>query len=353
MVVNKFSPVDQARELMKFLQSSNLHFTAQVTPFSMYITVRKKFRNTSHCVIQEQVEPSKISIPKETIESWKSELENNLKQKDSECHELERSLNLLKDKLEKAADVRNDLEAELEEKCVESHELKSTNSILQEKLQTAEAKFLEYSSAASEETVKLAEKVEFLGASVMRSTEETLNMERKLIEAKKVIKKFKSEKLDILEKPKVSNNSKLVISKNTQTDLSSFSSSPGSSTPFSVSDNDQHCSETGALKVSCPRKAESMKSFPPFSSKQDLEPFNLFPPFGNVMPGQLFSGQPFPPYQDGNNNPKAVIKKSEALNETEFENVRDSTRAAIKNVSSSFKPISVISTKTGKHPKLP
>ena len=37
----RVTPEDQARELMKFLESSNLHYAAQVTPFSMYITVRK------------------------------------------------------------------------------------------------------------------------------------------------------------------------------------------------------------------------------------------------------------------------------------------------------------------------
>ena len=133
----------------------------------------------------------------------------------------------------------------------------------------------------------------------------------------------------------MSNSSKSVISKNTQTDLSSFSSSPESFTPFSVSDKDQHCSKTGALKVSYPSKAEPMKSFPPFCATQDLEPLNPFPPFGNMMPGQLFSpfsnidpGKPFPPYQDENNNPKAAIKKSEAINETESEDVRDSPKVS-------------------------
>ena len=90
-----------------------------------------------------------------------------MKQKAIESHELESSLDLLKDTLEKAAYDRNDLEAELDEKCLESHELKFTNNILQEILHTAEAKILEYSKAAREEKEKLAEKVEFPGASVM------------------------------------------------------------------------------------------------------------------------------------------------------------------------------------------
>ena len=140
----------------------------------------------------------------------------------------------------------------------------------------------------------------------------------------------------------MSNNSESVICKNIQTDLSSFSSYKESSTTFSVSHNDQQLSKTGALEVSSESKAEPVKPFPPFCSTHDLKTFNPFPPFGIVIPGQLLSpfsnidpGKPFPPYQDGNNNPKAVIKKSEALNETEFENVRDSTRVAIKKISSS------------------
>ena len=65
--------------------------------------------------------------------------------------------------------MRN-LNAELEDKNLESHELKVTNNMLNEKLQKAEAKFLDLCKSAKEEKEKLTEKVEFLGASVMRST---------------------------------------------------------------------------------------------------------------------------------------------------------------------------------------
>jgi hypothetical protein len=79
-------------------------------------------------------------------------------------------------------------------RCLESHEWKVTNNMLQEKIQTAEDKYSEYSKAAREEKEKLTKKIDFLVAFVMRSTEETLNMERKLNEAKKVIKKKKEMK---------------------------------------------------------------------------------------------------------------------------------------------------------------
>ena len=90
MAIKNISPEEQASELMKLLHSSNLHYAAQVTPFSVYLTVRKKFRNTSYSVIQDQAsqEPSNINISKETEQSWKRELENKLKQKTLECYEL-------------------------------------------------------------------------------------------------------------------------------------------------------------------------------------------------------------------------------------------------------------------------
>ena len=102
-------------------------------------------------------------------------------------------------------------------------------------------------------------KIEFLVTSVKRSTEETLNMERKLMDAKKVIKKNVKEagllkekvenlehsnKLLIEENDKFQNDMKLseaqtdlhsVSNKVTMADVSSFSSSE-SSTFYSVPD---------------------------------------------------------------------------------------------------------------------
>jgi hypothetical protein len=49
---------------------------------------------------------------------------------------------------------------------------------------------MEFCKSAKEEKDEHAKKVEFLASSVMRSTEETLSMERKLIQAKKEIKKI-------------------------------------------------------------------------------------------------------------------------------------------------------------------
>ena len=104
---------------------------------------------------------------------------------------------MLEDKLKKARDDESNLQVELEEKYLESHELKATNNILHEKLQKAEAKLIEYCKSAKKEKDELDEKVEFLANSVMRSTEETLSMERKLTVAKKEIKKIKKENFSL------------------------------------------------------------------------------------------------------------------------------------------------------------
>ena len=126
--------------------------------------------------------------------SKEQDLDNQLKQKALKCHELQTSINLLEDKLKKARDDESNLQVELEEKYLESHELKVTNNILHEKLQKAEAKLIEYCKSVKEEKDELDEKLEFL---VMRSTEETLSMERKLTVAKKEIKKIKKENFSL------------------------------------------------------------------------------------------------------------------------------------------------------------
>ena len=115
--------------------------------------------------------------------------ENVLKQKARDCHELKVAKELLEERLERSEAFKLDLETELDEKSLECHELKVTNDILQDKLQKAESEF----TTVQENKDMLNEKVEFLAASVIRATEETLNMERKLTEAKKVIKKNKKE----------------------------------------------------------------------------------------------------------------------------------------------------------------
>ena len=116
------TPEDHARDLLMNLNSSNLHYSAQVTPFSIYITVRKKFRKTSNFVIPDQ----------------------------------------------------------------SSHQLQKT-----------EADYIEHCNTVKQEKDTLYEKIEFLVASIKRSTEETLSMEKTFIDGKKVTKKLKNKNLSL------------------------------------------------------------------------------------------------------------------------------------------------------------
>ena len=47
MVVDSRTPQHHCRDFVETLQSSNLHYFVQETPFSLYVTVRKRFRNNS------------------------------------------------------------------------------------------------------------------------------------------------------------------------------------------------------------------------------------------------------------------------------------------------------------------
>jgi hypothetical protein len=189
MATSTFSPEEQAKELMVFLQSSNLHYAAQVTPFSLYITVRKKFRKYSNVVVSDQTSSQlpQINLPIEPLESLQKDHENVLKQKARDFDELKVAKELVEEKLERLEAFKLDLETELDQKSLECHELKVTNNMLRDKLQKAGIEF----TSVQENKDMLKEKVEFLAACVKRATEETLNMERKLTESKKVIKKNK------------------------------------------------------------------------------------------------------------------------------------------------------------------
>ena len=145
------------------------------------------------------------------------------------------------------------------------------------------------------------EKMEFLVTSVKRSTEETLNMERKLMDAKKVIKKNVKEtgllkekvehfehsnKMLIEENGQFRNDMSLseaqtdlhsVSSKITMADVSSFSSSE-SSTFYSVPDINLQGTKSRLLQESSTTYSDSRKPFPHFSETEELLTFKPFPP---------------------------------------------------------------------------
>ena len=81
---------------------------------------------------------------------------------------------------------------------------------------------LDFCKSAEEEKEKLTENVEFLEASVMRSTEETLTMEKKLNEAQEQSHKMVKVKSDKLSE--ATNTLQSVISKTTQESTLSYPS---------------------------------------------------------------------------------------------------------------------------------
>ena len=70
---------------------------AQVTPFSLSITVWKIFRETSNFVI-----PDQTSMPSETLDALNRDLENEITQKDLEYKELKVAKEILQERLEKS-----------------------------------------------------------------------------------------------------------------------------------------------------------------------------------------------------------------------------------------------------------
>ena len=108
MAASKFCPGKQAKELLGFLESSNLRYAAHMTPFSLYITVRKKFRKASNFVFPDPTssQPSHTSSPNEALKSLTRDHEMELEQKAIEYHDLKVSKELLEVKLEKVQDFQ-------------------------------------------------------------------------------------------------------------------------------------------------------------------------------------------------------------------------------------------------------
>ena len=130
----------------------------------------------------------------------------------------------------------------------------------------------------------------------------------------------------------MSNNSESVICKNTQTDLPSqaIKSLP----PLSQC----HTMTSNFLRLGLWKFL--------FQLRQCL--WNLSHHFAQHKIWNIWNidpGKTFPPYQDGNNKVKPLMKLNLKM-------LRDSTRVAIKKVYSSSETINASSTKTGKHPKL-
>ena len=315
MVVKNCSPEKQARELMMNLQSSQLHYVTQETPFSLYITVRKKYRENSKDVVPvlPSVETSEANISMEIHNDMKATLEALLKQKSLEFHKLEATKNVIEGKLLEVSAAKTNLEVELDEKALECHELKVTNNIFQEKLQKAEAYHIEFCNTVKQDKDTLGEKIEFLVTSNKRSTEETLSMEKKYIDGKKVTKKLKNEicllkeELDSLEqankkfeKENYNLHSEKKFSEPKYSPHQELLSKPfHTNFPTSLEKLPTPSSQQKAPTVALPSDSNSTKSeflhAPPSNISLERKPFSPASDLKKTSPsGDLHPGKPFP-----------------------------------------------------------
>ena len=88
-----YSPEKNSEQILQCVRSSNLHFQVQETPFSIYITVRKKFINedvklqADENIIKPEIVQGELSRMKETIDTLvrdKKELRDIIEQKERE-----------------------------------------------------------------------------------------------------------------------------------------------------------------------------------------------------------------------------------------------------------------------------
>jgi hypothetical protein len=161
--------------------------------------------------------------------------------------------------------------------------------------------FAKYCRAVKEDKDILKENYEFFVASVKRSTEETLSMERKFTDANKVINKsgtkivnlkqtnkmLKDENDKFKSDMKLSNSEakttlKIVSRKESQKSSSLFSSSSESPNLHLFPDSNLQPTKKKVPQVDIPSFSKAKKTFPPMT-------FNSFHPNETMVSGKLFS----------------------------------------------------------------
>ena len=356
MVANQLPTEQLVRELMTNLHSSNLHYVTQETPFSLYVTVRKRLRETSLIRPPESKslkEPTDYDI--KDLEDGKKILENELKEKTLVCDKVRDTEKLLQVRLEKADD-------ELLDKTIECDQFRDRNTFLQEKLEKAEAdlldktlecnknvfllekfekvesKLLNTSKTAREEKDKIVEKNKFLITSVKRSTEETLAMEKKFDNAKKATKSKETEICSLKQKLEAMTQTNKKLEDDNNNHLSNVpqdfqspksnlrATSISSQTSNFVLTSDPHESKSLQQKPfqdSAAGSSKHGKPFPPFQKLEHMtdsdtkKPFP-FPPhlhttkhLPHFVDGHWGHGELFPPYSKDKNKADQTDDTSE------------------------------------------
>ena len=173
MVANMISPEEHCRDFIEKLQSSNLHYVVQETPFSLYVTVRKRFR------AGPSTPPPPATTSKFASESAFMMLENELRLKNIDLKNAETTIRTLKESVEKE---------------------KETVQLLEEKVELAESEVYKTWERVKKEKAKDSDTINYLRDAEKRSSEESISMERKLVVANRKAKNNEKENIDVLNK---------------------------------------------------------------------------------------------------------------------------------------------------------
>ena len=141
MSVNTYTPEVACSQILSEIQDSNLHFLVQATPFSMYITIRKKFT--------KNFLESTISRPKSNPGSKESDINNGY----------------------------DELRAELAHSGREVSKAHDTIRLLEQKLTTCESDLLNESNKFKAKKDKLSDEIKLLQESIKKPM---LKKQRKL-----------------------------------------------------------------------------------------------------------------------------------------------------------------------------
>ena len=218
---NLYSPEDQCSRILAEIRSSNLHYLVQESPFSMYLTLRKKFTKKSTKSDQKvQTSPSEIQNLEDKVNKLRDEknsLEELLKQTELECEASKDVVKLFEEKLEKA-------ESEFLKQCTNFKEIKDDN--------VSETKLLKVTVKNANEEIKKLKKDLSEANKVIKTNEKNIyNLEQNLEstqEKNKILKdennKFKLDKKKSEKKEKKKPQKDLVLPltfkhKGNQTDL--------------------------------------------------------------------------------------------------------------------------------------
>ena len=153
MVPIFLSPEEHCAKVLTEIRSSSLHYLVQESPFSLYITIRKKFTKN----------PPKSS---ETSTSWADAGQK------VDTHEA----------------IVSKLESELEKKHLECNEAMKVTKMLEEKLEMAEAELYKQANKFKVGKDELSSEIKLLKENIKKSNDESKINKKSLLDVNRMIK---------------------------------------------------------------------------------------------------------------------------------------------------------------------